>query len=135
MELPQKEPFRFIDGIEDLDNKKKKIICYQNFRKEMEFFQGHFPDEPIVPGVLIVESMAQSAILLSVQLKKSNGKQINPYLVKIENASFYNKLLPDTTIWIETKVEREVNNFLFVKSCVKTENGIKIAKSNLIAAT
>ena len=56
--LPHREPFLFVDMIEKSD--EKEIIAYRTFTEEEHFFKGHFPDYPVVPGVILVETMAQA---------------------------------------------------------------------------
>ncbi len=59
--IPQQEPFRFVDDIVELDD--EHIVATYRFRPEAEFYRGHFPGRPITPGVLLVESMAQAAVV------------------------------------------------------------------------
>jgi 3-hydroxyacyl-[acyl-carrier-protein] dehydratase len=59
--LPQQEPFRFVDEILELDD--EHIVAAYRWRPESEFYRGHFPGNPVTPGVLLVESMAQAAVV------------------------------------------------------------------------
>ena len=59
--LPQQEPFRFVDEILELD--ADHIVAVYRWRPESEFYRGHFPGNPVTPGVLLVESMAQAAVV------------------------------------------------------------------------
>ena len=59
--LPQQEPFRFVDEILELDD--DHIVAAYRWRPESEFYRGHFPGNPVTPGVLLVESMAQAAVV------------------------------------------------------------------------
>lgn len=68
--LPQKEPFKFIDKIEEFDTENEGITCSNLYSAKDYYFEGHFPNHPIVPGVLLIETMAQSGLLLIVKLKK-----------------------------------------------------------------
>ncbi len=69
--VPQREPFRFIDEILELDS--EHIVAAYRFRPEADFYRGHFPGRPITPGVLLIEAMAQTSVvalgifLLSIQ--------------------------------------------------------------------
>ena len=56
--LPQKEPFRFLDEIVELDD--EHIVARYTFREEADFYRGHFPGNPITPGVILIETMAQA---------------------------------------------------------------------------
>ena len=59
--VPQQEPFRFIDEIEELGS--DRIVASYTWRPDADFYRGHFPGNPITPGVLLIESMAQAAIV------------------------------------------------------------------------
>jgi 3-hydroxyacyl-[acyl-carrier-protein] dehydratase len=59
--LPQQEPFRFVDEILELDG--DHVVAAYRWRKEADFYRGHFPGNPVTPGVLLVESMAQAAVV------------------------------------------------------------------------
>jgi beta-hydroxyacyl-ACP dehydratase FabZ len=83
--LPHRYPMLLIDRVISRD--KKKIIATKNVTHNEWYFQGHFPGEPIVPGVLIVETMAQAAGLLS-----ENAKSM--YFMSIDSAKFRQKVVP-----------------------------------------
>ena len=59
--VPQQPPFRFIDGIDELDG--DHIIAHYTFRADADFYRGHFPGNPITPGVLLTEAMAQTGVV------------------------------------------------------------------------
>ncbi len=59
--VPQQEPFRFIDAIDEIDD--KHIVARYRFRPEAEFYRGHFPGNPVTPGVILLETMAQAAVV------------------------------------------------------------------------
>ncbi|MCG8590495.1 MAG: beta-hydroxyacyl-ACP dehydratase [Proteobacteria bacterium] len=59
--VPQQEPFRFIDEILELD--EEHIVATYRFRPEADFYRGHFPGNPITPGVILIESMAQASVV------------------------------------------------------------------------
>ncbi|EUJ26796.1 (3R)-hydroxymyristoyl-[acyl-carrier-protein] dehydratase [Listeria grayi] len=132
--LPQKNPFRFIDTVNSFDCKSKRIVCKKLFLENEFFFEGHFPEAPITPGVLIIESMAQSAILLENLLKKREIKFEKVYLSKVIDAVFKKSIKPNTLIYIETYLNRTVTNFHFVSSKVYNEENDIIAKATLIVS-
>ena len=59
--VPQQEPFRFIDGIDELD--AEHIVAHYTFREDADFYRGHFPGNPITPGVILTEAMAQAGVV------------------------------------------------------------------------
>jgi 3-hydroxyacyl-[acyl-carrier-protein] dehydratase len=59
--VPQREPFRFIDEIEEID--ENHIVARYRFRPDADFYRGHFPGNPVTPGVILLESMAQAAVV------------------------------------------------------------------------
>lgn len=130
-QLPQKEPFRFIDDIVEFDGQSKKIVCSYVFPKSSFFYKGHFPGNPITPGVLLIESMAQSAILLFHELygKTDQGPV---YLNKVEEIVFRKPVEPDHKINIISELYRTVNQFCFVKSSIRFDDGSLVAKGSLI---
>ena len=91
--IPHRYPFLLIDGIQTL-KPNESAIGIKNVSVNEQFFEGHFPDRPIMPGVLIIESMAQTAgCLVVVSLgKESEGKLV--YFMTIENARFRKPVVP-----------------------------------------
>ncbi|MGH0036023.1 MAG: 3-hydroxyacyl-ACP dehydratase FabZ family protein [Myxococcota bacterium] len=70
--VPQQEPFRFIDEILELD--QEHIVAAYTFREDADFYRGHFPGNPITPGVILVEAMAQAGVVaLGIHLVASEG--------------------------------------------------------------
>ena len=91
--IPHRYPFLLIDGIRTL-TPNESAIGIKNVSVNEPFFEGHFPDRPVMPGVLIIESMAQTAgCLVVVSLgKESEGKLV--YFMTIENARFRKPVVP-----------------------------------------
>ena len=91
--IPHRYPFLLIDGVQTL-KPNESAIGIKNVSVNEPFFEGHFPDRPVMPGVLIIESMAQTAgCLVVVSLgKESEGKLV--YFMTIENARFRKPVVP-----------------------------------------
>ena len=91
--IPHRYPFLLIDGIQTL-TPNESAIGIKNVSVNEPFFEGHFPDRPVMPGVLIIESMAQTAgCLVVISLgKESEGKLV--YFMTIENARFRKPVVP-----------------------------------------
>ncbi|MBN2484150.1 MAG: 3-hydroxyacyl-ACP dehydratase FabZ [Candidatus Omnitrophica bacterium] len=83
--LPQRYPFLFIDKVLEVNELQGKIVCVKNVTINDYFFQGHFPEKPIMPGVLIIEAMAQASILFFSVIKPHIAqKKPDYYLGKVE---------------------------------------------------
>jgi 3-hydroxyacyl-[acyl-carrier-protein] dehydratase len=97
--LPHRPPFLFIDRV--LECTDTSIRAVRTFRPDEEFFAGHFPGNPIVPGVLLVESMAQALAYLA--LRHEGTKAV--YLTGIDRARFRKPVLPGHEVEIEVHVD------------------------------
>lgn len=93
--LPHRWPFLLIDKI--IEIKERGVVGVKNVSGNEEFFIGHFPDEPVMPGVLLVEAMAQTAGIL-VLTKLEEPEKYSTYLLKIDNVKFRNKVVPGDTV-------------------------------------
>jgi 3-hydroxyacyl-[acyl-carrier-protein] dehydratase len=83
--LPHKYPFLFIDRVLQINEKEGKVICLKNVTFNDYFFEGHFPDNPVMPGVIIIEAIAQASIILFSILKPHIAeKHPDYYLGKVE---------------------------------------------------
>ncbi len=128
--LPQKYPFLFIDKVVELEE-GKKIVCVKNVSGNEPVFVGHFPDFAIMPGVLIIEAMAQASIIL---FKKSFPPRDNTdtifLLASIGNARFTKPVFPGDQLFIEINVEKIVSKGAVVQATVKVGEAT-VAKANL----
>lgn len=100
--LPHRYPFLLVDAIEEME-RWKRIVGIKNVTMTEYYFQGHFPDKPIMPGVLIIESMAQTGGLLLLQEVKDREKKLL-YFVAIDNARFRRPVVPGDQLRIEVNV-------------------------------
>jgi 3-hydroxyacyl-[acyl-carrier-protein] dehydratase len=100
--LPHRYPFLLIDGIEEME-RWKHIVGIKNVTMNEYFFQGHFPGKPIMPGVLIIESMAQAGGLLLLQEVPDREKKLL-YFVAIDNARFRRPVVPGDQLRLEMTV-------------------------------
>jgi len=101
--LPHRYPFLLIDKVLDYEA-KKSLTAIKNVTVSEPFFLGHFPEKPIMPGVLIVEAMAQaSAILGMLSIKDTPEKGALYYLVGVDNARFRRTVEPGDQLIIEVK--------------------------------
>ena len=107
--LPHRYPLLMLDRILAREP-DKKIVAVKNVTINEEFFQGHFPGQPVMPGVLILEAMAQAGGLLVLPDDGSAaGKEF--YLVSIEHAKFRRPVVPGDRLQIEVSLARSRGNF------------------------
>ena len=101
--LPHREPMLLIDELLDIE-KLKKAKAIVNVRKDSFYVQGHFPGQPVMPGVLIVESFGQAAAALTAHgLDKSTYENKLVFLMSVEKARFRNPVIPNCKL--ELKIE------------------------------
>src|SRR3954454_9780383 len=99
--LPHRYPMLLVDRIIELE--AERIVGIKNVTANEPFFNGHFPDFPVMPGVLIVEAMAQTAGVLVLKSMGGRGKKL-VLLVAIENARFRKPVVPGDQLRMEMKV-------------------------------
>ncbi|MEX0962027.1 MAG: 3-hydroxyacyl-ACP dehydratase FabZ [Simkaniaceae bacterium] len=98
--LPHRYPFLLIDRVVKLDLEKGEIISKKNITYNEHFFQGHFPTAPIMPGVLIIEALAQSGGIL---IHKKGYSDHLALLLNIKNAKFRRPVVPGDTLYLHAK--------------------------------
>lgn len=99
--IPHRQPFMLIDTIEEMEPGEralaKKCVSYNE-----PFFQGHFPGEPVMPGVLIIEALAQTGAVAILSLPENKGK--TAYFAAINSAKFKKKVIPGDVLMLETEI-------------------------------
>ena len=104
--LPHREPMLLIDELYDIVN-LKSATAVVNVRKESFFVQGHFPKNPVMPGVLIVESFGQAAAALTAHgLDKSTYENKLVFLMGVEKDRFRNPVIPDCKLLLKIEAIR-----------------------------
>ena len=105
--LPQEYPFLLIDKVLEIQE-GKKIIAVKNVTTNEHFFEGHFPDMPVMPGVLILEAMAQAAIVLYAKTKRVEKSKVRYYFGKAE-IKWKAPVVPGDQLVIEIKALKMLN--------------------------
>jgi 3-hydroxyacyl-[acyl-carrier-protein] dehydratase len=100
--LPHRYPFLFVDAIVEME-RLKRVVGIKNVTINESHFQGHFPGQPIMPGVLIIEAMAQTGGLLLLQEVPDRDKKLL-YFVAVDGARFRRPVVPGDQLKVEMKV-------------------------------
>ena len=128
--IPHRDPFLFVDKCEIIKSGEHGI-SYKKFKANEYFFKGHFPNNPIVPGVIIVEAMAQTAgIVVSYKLREYKEKSV--LFMSVNKAKFRKPILPNDHVSFEVKFLNSVKDvYKFEGICLK-EN-IKVCEAEFSA--
>ena len=105
--LPHSYPFKFIDRIADLEA-GKRIVCVKNVSANEEVFTGHFQDNQVMPAIMIIEAMAQSAGLL---IASSADIAVSALLIGIDHAEFMRPVIPGDQLVIEARMIHKFQPF------------------------
>ena len=130
--LPHRYPFLLIDKVIDI-KKNKSIIAQKNVSYNEPFFQGHFPDYPVFPGVLLLESMAQATAILDIESNKRDMSKQLYYFVGIDKARFKKQVVPGDIIIINAKLNQSKSDIhKFSSECYVNDE--VVCTSELIGA-
>ena len=128
--IPHRSPFLFIDECEILE-KGKRGIASRVFKDDEYFFQGHFPGNPIVPGVIIVEALAQTAgVIVSESLTEYDKKSV--LFMSVNKAKFRKPVIPNDKIIFEVNFINSVMNVYKFFGIASKEN-IKVCEAEFSA--
>ena len=108
--LPHRYPFLLVDRVVEFEP-GKRILAWKNVTGNEPFFQGHFPGHPVMPGVLVVEALAQAGGLLT-QLSRDPAElgKDTFYLVKVDNAKFSRMVVPGDRLELDVELRRRIRN-------------------------
>ena len=130
--LPHRYPFLMVDRVVEFEA-GRRIVCHKNATINEPFFQGHFPGRPVMPGVLVIEALAQAGGLL-IQLSNeadASGKVF--YLVKVDGAKFSRMVVPGDRIELNVTLKRTIRNMAMFDS-VALVDGQQVACAEILCA-
>jgi 3-hydroxyacyl-[acyl-carrier-protein] dehydratase len=132
--IPQQEPFRFIDAILEVDD--DHVVASYRWRPEADFYRGHFPGQPVTPGVLLVESMAQASVvalgcyLLHKELDEEEAAKLKPFFTEA-TVEFHDMVRPGEEVRIEARKIYFRRRKLKVGVEMKREDGTVVCSGEL----
>jgi len=128
--IPHRYPFLLIDSVEIVEAGKHAVGC-KNVTMNEPFFQGHFPQEPVMPGVLILEALAQVGAVMLLNQPEFKGK--TAYFAGVDQARFRRKVVPGDVLRLEIEITKLRRSFGAGKG-VATVNGEKAAEAEILFA-
>lgn len=128
--LPHRYPLLLVDRIIETD-REKKIVGIKNVTANEDFFNGHFPDFPVMPGVLIIEAMAQVACVLSMIILGGNSDAI-VYFMGIDKAKFRKPVVPGDQLRMELELLKQRGKIFCFLGKAYVENNL-VAEAELKA--
>ena len=134
--LPHRYPFLLVDRVINIEL-HKSIRCIKNISINEPFFNGHFPGKPVMPGVLIIEALAQAGGCLTM-LSSLEGNEIIQqnrlfYLVKIDNVRFKQMVIPGDQLVLDVTLKRIIRNIGYYDG-VATVYGKEVASAEIVCA-
>ena len=128
--IPHRYPFLLIDTVEEIEE-GQKAVGKKCVRGNEPFFQGHFPGNPVMPGVLIIEALAQVGAVAMLSIPEWKGK--TAYFAGIEKAKFRKKVVPGDVLMLETTIVK-VKGPMGIGKGIATVDGVKVAEAELTFA-
>ena len=131
--LPHRYPFLLVDRVVEFE-KDKRVLAYKNVTCNEPFFTGHFPGHPVMPGVLMIEALAQAGGLLA-QLSRDPGAGDGQtfYLVKVDNAKFSRMVVPGDRLELEVELKRQIRNMAQYVGTARVD-GEQVACAEILCA-
>lgn len=130
--LPHRYPFLLVDRVVEFEA-HKRVLCRKNVSCNEPYFNGHFPGHPVMPGVLVIEALAQAGGILT-QLSHggvADGRLF--YLVKIDNAKFSRMVTPGDCLELEVTLKRTIRNMAIYTGVARVD-GEQVACADIVCA-
>jgi len=132
--LPHRSPFLMIDRVVEFEA-GKRLLALKNVTYNEPFFSGHFPHNPIMPGVLIIEALAQATGLLSMKTLTEQEESFGEYyLVGVDNARFKRSVVPGDQLMLEAIFKKNRRN-IWTFSATATVDGQLVVSADIMCAS
>lgn len=125
--IPHREPFLFVDEIREIGD--SFISARKAFQKEEAFFMGHYPNDPIVPGVILCEAIFQTAAIFALN-KFSKLKSSRPVLARVNQARFKSIVYPEELLTIHVIFKEKLGKFCFLEGKIEKSNNLIVVKAD-----
>ena len=130
--LPHRYPFLLVDRVVEFEP-HKRVLAYKNVSINEPYFNGHFPGHPVMPGVLVIEALAQAGGILT-QLSHQSGTEGKLfYLVKIDGAKFSRMVVPGDRLELEVTLKRVIRNMAMYTGVARVD-GEQAACAEILCA-
>jgi 3-hydroxyacyl-[acyl-carrier-protein] dehydratase len=129
--LPHRYPFLLVDRVVEIVP-GQKLIGYKNVTTNEPFFNGHFPGHPVMPGVLILEALAQASAILAYKTEGLDPSRKVTYLMAIDNAKFRKPVVPGDRLQLEVEVMKH-KGAIWKQRGTATVDGQKVAEGEFLA--
>lgn len=130
--LPHRYPFLLVDRVLEIVP-DKHILAYKNITQNEPFFTGHFPGKPIMPGVLIIEALAQAGGLLTQLSHVGETDNRMFYMVKVESARFKKMVVPGDRLDLDVTIKRVIRNMAVYEGIARVD-GVEVATAEVLCA-
>jgi len=134
--LPHRYPFLLVDRVVEFEP-RKRIVAFKNVTGNEPFFPGHFPGNPVMPGVLIIEALAQAGGLLTTLTAQADGVAREGdklfYLVKVDNAKFNRQVVPGDRLELDVELKRVIRNMAMYAGIARVD-GEQVACAEILCA-
>jgi len=131
--IPHRYPFLLVDKVVELAVATKQIVCQKNVSYNEPYFQGHFPGRPIMPGVLIIEALAQAGGVMTQLTLGRDAQSKLFYMVKVENARFNKQVIPGDVLMLHVQMKRLIRNMGWYYGEARV-NGEVVASAEVMCA-
>ncbi len=129
--LPHRYPFLLVDRVVEIVP-GQKLVAYKNVTMNEDFFNGHFPGHPVMPGVLILEALAQATAILAYKTEKMDPSRKVTYLMSVDGARFRKPVVPGDRLQLNIEVVRHKGAIWKTKGTA-TVDGAKVAEGEFLA--